>query len=1095
MHGCMRRLFIICLLSICAASRTAAAEVTEPWSDDALLNDVQLIGAKYAFAVGEHGVIWKSDDGGRKWSRVDCGLDASLCSVCFLTDQDGWIAGRDVNPHASQNGGVLLSTHDGGRTWKQIGRETLPPLNYVKFFDLDEGVVVGQPTPVSPSGILKTNDGGLTWRGVPGETPQSWKAMSFLELERGAVAGISGRVALMGGDQLFESKLAARGLRSVRAIRLLSEEEGWLAGDGGLVLRTANGGIAWEAPASQLPEELREGMDFRAVDAKGEKVWLTGSPGSVIWHSPDKGQHWLPQTTGQTAPISALRFSDEVNGIAVGAFGVIIRTGDGGKTWQTVRGDGRRAAVLSIHARSDQTNAPLIAKLAGESGYRSAVWIAQREDIGPLAISSESELRLQSAVQKCGGHASDIHWQLPVFVPGLESSPGKLTAEWQKQTEGRLAQAILGTVVRQIRTWRPNLVLVDQPAAEDAACQLLYDAVQQAVEQAADPTRFAEQMELLGLAAWRVDRVFIRLAPGAKGDATIDLDEYLPGLKLSPRIQAGPSIALLQSGRIPRGEVVESSRIGYRLLENETAANGNSSARSARGAASGPLSGDFFKSLSIAPGSAARRDALPFDEASFEHRQKMVERQRNFISVTRKSLDDPRVSGQMLGQLRSVTEGMEPQQAAGLLSDLADEYRKRSQFDMVESTYRELIHQYPNQPVSLNAMQWLIQFWCSSEVAWQRTKKVKSESSISVTNPVSQANYVQQGDGQTLLSADGINAAAGPRQRTDIVTNVNAGSPTRLTAKLELDANRSSGKNKKKPEKLTISRDVSSRAGAINEWQTRAIELAKQLEATAPGLYRSAEIQFPLAAMRRTRGSVRAADAIMRNFVSSSIEAGTRQLAERDLWASFETQESPDALAFCRRVTERPLLDGMLSDLCWQDAIEIRLTEKPVVSPDRAATGAPTASMLMLAYDDQFLFVAFSAPRAPTGSRDKPQLAGRKHDADLSQHDHVSIRLDIDRDYYTWYEFQIDQRGWTAESCWEDRRWDPQYYVAAEADSTDWRVEVAIPWSDLTPDPPQNGSFFGLSIRRTIPAVGFQSWTHPITIRHQPASFGLLKFQ
>src|SRR5262249_46719230 len=147
--------------------------------------------------------------------------------------------------------------------------------------------------------------------------------------------------------------------------------------------------------------------------------------------------------------------------------------------------------------------------------------------------------------------------------------------------------------------------------------------------------------------------------------------------------------------------------------------------------------------------------------------------------------------------------------------------------------------------------------------------------------------------------------------------------------------------------------------------------LAKQLEAAAPGLYRSAEIQFPLAAMRRTRGSVRAADAIMRNFVSSSVDAGTRQLAERDLWASFETQESPEALAFCRRATERPFLDGMLSDSCWQEAIEIRLTENSVSSTDLSGSKAPAGSMLMLAYDDQFLYLAFSAQHA-AGSHDKP---------------------------------------------------------------------------------------------------------------------------
>ena len=151
--------------------------------------------------------------------------------------------------------------------------------------------------------------------------------------------------------------------------------------------------------------------------------------------------------------------------------------------------------------------------------------------------------------------------------------------------------------------------------------------------------------------------------------------------------------------------------------------------------------------------------------------------------------------------------------------------------------------------------------------------------------------------------------------------------------------------------------------------------------------------------------------------------------------------------------------------------------------------------MLMLAYDREFLYVAMRVPREAGPPQDPPLTTGRQHDADLSRHDRVSIRLDIDRDYSTWYEFQVDQRGWTAESCWEDRRWNPTWYVAAERDETDWRVEAAIPWKDLSPTPPQPSTIYGLSVLRTTPSVGLQSWTHPATAKTQPASFGLLKFE
>jgi photosystem II stability/assembly factor-like uncharacterized protein len=1094
MNSFAQRFMQGCLFAIGFVCHAALADVPTEWIDDAQLNDVQLVLSKHAFAAGEHGAIWKSEDGGRSWNRLDCGMDVSLKSICFLTDQVGWVVGGDTNPYSQQDGGVLFATQDGGHTWKRPGRAPLPVLNHVKFFDLDEGIVVGQPTPVSPSGIFKTTDGGKTWHGVQGETAHAWKAMSFLEPQRGVVAGVNGRVSLMGADQLYESRLPARGLRSIKAISLSHEGAGWLAGDGGLVLKSSNDGIAWESPPTPLPEELRETMDFRAIEARGEKLWLAGSPGSVIWHSPDGGRKWLKQLTGQTSPISALRFSNDQHGIAVGAFGLIIRTENGGKTWQAVQGDGRRAAFLALHARVGQACAPLIARLSGESGYRSAVWIAERNDLGPLSISTDGESRLQSAVQKCGGHASDIHWQLPITIPGVEYSSEKLTAEWQKQTEGRLPQTMIGGIVRQIRTWRPNIVFVDQPSPDDAASQILFAAIQTAVAQAADKDQYAEQAEFAGLNSWNVDRIYMKLAPGANGDAQIVLDEFLPYLKSSTRIISTSSVTLLRFHRVPVSDTADAPRIAYRLLEADQDRD-DTSTEARSGKRSGTNGRDFFGGLSIEPGSDARRSFGTLDESSFERVEKLLHKQRNFTAYSQKSLDDPRISGQMLGQLRNVVEGMEPQQGAGLLCNLADEYRKRSQFEMVESTYLELIHLYPKEPMSLDAMRWLIQFWCSGEMTWQRLKNARSQVSLSQTNPVRTARYVQQGDSSTLLTEEGTNAELGERPRAEVTTAARAGSPTRFTATLDVEEDQPPGKKKGQSARLKLTQTSDSRSSAANEWQTRAISVAKQLEAAAPGMFRTPEIQFPLAVLRRTRGSENAATSIIRKIAVDAVDVDTKRLVERDLWASFPTIEEPQALAICRRVTQRPHLDGSLSEPCWQIANELRLTEAAALADgSRAANNSPGTTS-MFAYDDEFLYVAFNLPRSAKTPRENPQHAGRKHDADLSRNDRISIYLDIDRDYATWYEFQIDQRGWTAESCWEDRRWNPQWYVAADGDQTDWRVEAAISWSDLTPIPPKSGTIYALSILRTIPAVGLESWTHPATTQMRPANFGLLKFE
>lgn len=1095
MQGCIPR-FNLCRtfaawIILCLSA--GAADVPPTWIDDAQLHDVQFVGSKFAIAVGEHGAIWKSIDGGQSWIRMPCELDVSLRSVCFLDDRVGWIAGGNIMPYSGSDGGVLLATRDAGKSWQRIGEGTLSPLSYVKFFSLEEGVVVGQPTTVSPSGIFKTDD-GLNWHGVRGDSPQPWKAASFIEPQLGAVAGVGGKVALMGGDQLFASKLQARGFRSIRAISLSSNESGWLAGDGGLLLKSVTNGVVWEAPATELPDEVREGMDFRAIEVRGDKVWLAGSPGSVIWHSPNGGQSWVKQSTGQAVPLSAIRFTNDMLGLAVGAFGEILRTDDGGRKWRAVRGEGRRAAMLSLHARPGQTSAPLLTRLSGESGYRSAVWIAQRNDLGPLATASDGEARLQAAVQRCGAHSADVHWQLPVTVPGLEYSSEKLLAEWQRQTEGRLPQTLLGGLVRQIRTWRPNVVVIDQPSPDDAASQLLFDATLRAVEQAGDPTRNLEQTESLGLAAWKIDRIYMRLAGGSTGDLHIELDEFLPNLKSSTRVASSFSTALLQSGKTPQRDAVESQKIAYRWvgLDGKPAdelANGRGSPRPPT------RSRDFFAGLSIAPGSDARRESIAIDEANMIRMEKLVEKQRNFTAIAQKSLDDPRIAGQMLSQINGIVEGMPAAQATVVLRDLADEYRKRSQFEMVEATYVELARRYPKEPATVDAMRWLIQFWSSSETAWQRTRTVSSESSVSRTAIDLQARYVDPTTSGAGHDDEGVRQAAGSGSRPEIVQG-NSASPVRFATNLEFDEGPSRIKNKSKSGRLKMTPDAPDwRTGAVAEWHTRALELSRQLGTVSPGLFKSAEIQFPLAALRRSKGMPRAADEILRNVMSSAIDAETKELAQRELWASMTTPDAPHAIALCKQAEQRPNLDGLLSDRCWEVASEVPLSTKPTASQTVDRSGEPGRSIVMFAYDSEFLFLAFSVPRAAGTSRDQPQLRNRQHDADLSGHDRICIRLDIDRDYMTWYEFQVDQRGWTAESCWEDRRWNPTWFVAAEADETDWRIEAAIPWKELTSTPPTQGTLLGLSVLRTTPGVGLQSWTHPATTRPQPSSFGFLKFE
>jgi photosystem II stability/assembly factor-like uncharacterized protein len=74
--------------------------------------------------------------------------------------------------------------------------------------------------------------------------------------------------------------------------------------------------------------------DLFSVSFGSEKHgWAVGRWGSVL-HTADGGQTWEKQNSGINYTLSSVSFLDEKNGWAVGDQGTIIHTADGGKTWE-----------------------------------------------------------------------------------------------------------------------------------------------------------------------------------------------------------------------------------------------------------------------------------------------------------------------------------------------------------------------------------------------------------------------------------------------------------------------------------------------------------------------------------------------------------------------------------------------------------------------------------------------------------------------------------------------------------------------------------------------------------------------------------------
>src|SRR5262249_44897428 len=143
-------------------------------------------------------------------------------------------------------------------------------------------------------------------------------------------------------------------------------------------------------------------------------------------------------------------------------------------------------------------------------------------------------------------------------------------------------------------------------------------------------------------------------------------------------------------------------------------------------------------------------------------------------------------------------------------------------------------------------------------------------------------------------------------------------------------------------------------------------------------------------------------DEIFRRFLQRESPGFWSRSAEAEMWLNRPLAPFEGAIAECRHAAQRPLLDGNLADVCWQNAEELTLHQ--------GEAGRGNRSLAMICRDDEYLYLAASFPRVAGMRMDGPTQGKRRYDEDLTDFDRVTIYLDTDRDRVTYFSFSIDQR-------------------------------------------------------------------------------------
>ena len=250
-------------------------------------------------AVGDHGVVLLSDDGGKTHRQAkSVPADVSLTSVAFVDASRGWAVGH---------WGVILHTADGGDTWtlQRSDVQTDRPLFAVHFLDAAHGVAVGLW-----SLVLMADDGGEHWRPVD-MAPPAGARKADLNLQ-GLFADARGRL--------------------------------FAVAEKGMILRSDDRGLHWH----YLPSGYK-GSFWSGIATRDGTLIVAGLRGS-LYRSADDGRTWQRLDTRSKSSITALALAGK-RIIGVGLEGLVLRSDDEGMTFTSdVRPDRLALTAVAVDA-------------------------------------------------------------------------------------------------------------------------------------------------------------------------------------------------------------------------------------------------------------------------------------------------------------------------------------------------------------------------------------------------------------------------------------------------------------------------------------------------------------------------------------------------------------------------------------------------------------------------------------------------------------------------------------------------------------------------------------------------------------------------
>jgi photosystem II stability/assembly factor-like uncharacterized protein len=288
-----------------------------------------------------NGGVWRSNDYGRTWAPIFDGQPTqSIGAIAVPRSEPNTVyvaSGEGLQrPDLSIGNGIYKST-DGGKTWAHLGLsdgEQIPalaidPSDTNRIF----AAVLGHPYgPNTERGIFRSTDGGTTWQ----------KVLYKDENTGGSDVEIDPANPTVVYASLWQSCLGPW------------EDKNQLQGTNGGLFKSMDGGNTWRKLTKGLPANLTQ-IDVAIAPSRTNRLYATVATteptaygtdkGLGFYRSDDAGESWY-RVTDDPRPAMKIGGGDlavpkvdpKNPDVVYSASIVTMRSNDGGKVWESLRG-------------------------------------------------------------------------------------------------------------------------------------------------------------------------------------------------------------------------------------------------------------------------------------------------------------------------------------------------------------------------------------------------------------------------------------------------------------------------------------------------------------------------------------------------------------------------------------------------------------------------------------------------------------------------------------------------------------------------------------------------------------------------------------